>query len=646
MNFKTTYLLLFIPILFLSSCVSDFEGPEKSDYFDFATVQKYTLDLNYSKRNDSKVFFEIYKENPVNENGQKLNGLKPIAKGFTDKNGRANFDVFIPSGLKRFYVYTSDLGVPSLLEAFAENNVIKFVNNNIQTKSTGGFDFATRDSFWNTIIGKWDFNGEPQALMTPDVIPSRLLADVRNTLPEGVSVIATKPHLLSDNTSTKIIEDANVFLTFLHEGAGYKNSMGYFVYQTNNPPTSTSQIEEILVFPNTSYAQEQYGALNSGDKVQLRYKDPKTKKFSDVFPAGTSIGWVLVADGFEKKDSKKRGTVGGNGKNKFYSISSLNPEPANKERRHCVLLYDQQTQFSIIGFEDMLTTQGDNDYEDVLFYASANPIGAIEPPPHVVVPPAIPADVFYTTNYSGSIAFEDIWPYTGDYDMNDVVMEYNIDQVYNQDNKIISASGYYKLVHDGAQLKDGFGFQLGVDDSKIQSFSLTSTYTDPYSFIQRNTKGLEEGQNLATVILFTNAKDVFNSSTTDRIFNFNIVFTSPISASQSMIPPYNSFIFTNSDLKNFKRSQEVHMPNYPPTAKADKSLFGKGHDKSNESLGLYYVSDQKFPFAIHIPTTYVVPTENVRIDIFYPRFNDWVNSFGATNADWYNSPIGGAKNNK
>ncbi len=643
MKFKRTYLLLFIPILFLSSCVSDFESPEKSDYFDFSTVNRYKLDLNYSKRNDSKVFFEIYKENPVDANGQRISSLKPIAKGFTDKNGRANFDVFIPSGLKTFYVYTSDLGVPSLLEAFAENNVIRFVNNNIQTKSTGTFGASTRDNFWNTTLGGWDYNGEPQALMTPDVVSSSLLAGIRNTLPEGISVITTKPYLLSDNTSTKIIEDANVFLTFLHEGAGYQNSMGYFVYQTNNPPTSASQIEEILVFPNISYAQEKYGALNSGDKVQLRYKNPVTKKFSDVFPAGTSIGWVLVAEGFEKKDSKKRGTVGGNDKNKFYSISSLNPEPANKERRHCVLLYDQQTQFSIIGFEDMLTTQGDNDYEDVLFYASANPIDAIEPPPHVVEPPATPVDVLYTTNYSGSIAFEDIWPFTGDYDMNDVVMEYNIDQVYNQDNKIISASGYYKLVHDGAQLKDGFGFQLGVDDSKVQSLSLNTTYTDPYSLIQRDAKGLEEGQNLATIILFTNAKNVFNSSLSDRVFNFNIIFTAPITASQSMTPPYNSFIFTNSDLNNLSRSQEVHLPNYLPTAKADRNLFGKGHDKSDENLGLYYVSDQKFPFAIHIPTSFVVPTENVRIDIFYPRFNDWVNSFGTTNTDWYNFPTGNRK---
>ena len=644
MKIKNIYLLLFIPILFLSSCVSDFESADRPEYFDFATVKKYKLDLNYSTQNDSKVFFEIYKENPLDVNGQIISGLKPVAKGFTDKNGRANFDVYIPSGLKTFYIYTSDLGVPSLLVADAENNVIKFSENKFQTKSLGTFGVTTRDSFWDTSLGGWDFNGEPQALIVPDIVSSRLLAAVKTMLPSGISVPLTKPYLLSDNASTKILQDANVFLTFLHEGAGNKNSMGYFVYPTNNPPTSKSQIDEILVFPNLSYQKELNGALNSGDKVQLMYKDPITNVFSDVFPAGTSIGWVFVAGGYERLSESSRGSVGANktSNHQYYSISSLNPEPAGADKRHCVLLYDAQTQVTIIGFEDLLTHQGDNDYEDVLCYVSANPIEAIDPPPYQVGP-STPVPTTYSTNYSGTLAFEDLWPYKGDYDMNDLVVEYNIDQVYNQDNKILSASGYYKLVYDGAQLLNGFGFQLGTDDSKVQSFSLNSSYIDPYSFIQRNDKGLEDGQNLATAILFTNAKDVNNSSRNDRVFNFSMVFTTPISTSQSMTPPYNSFIFTNSDINNLSRTKELHLPNYLPTAKADRSLFGQGHDKSNENLGYYYVSDDKFPFAIHIPTTFVVPSESTRIDLFYPRFNGWVSSFGSNNTDWYNFPIGNKK---
>lgn len=648
MKIKNLYLLLFIPLLFLGSCVSEMDSPEKVDYFDFATVKRYRLDLTYSKINESKILFEIYKENPINVNGKKINNIKPLAKGFTDKNGRANFFVFIPSGLKHFYIYTSDFGVPSLLEAFAENNVIRFVDNSIETKSTGSFGTSSRDNFWNLHIGKWDMNGEPKALMTPDIIPARLLTDVRNTLPEGFSVSATKPYLLTDNASIKVTKEAKVFVTFMHEGAGNKNSMGYFVYPTNNPPTTQAQLNQIakiLVFPNVSYSQEQYGALKSGDKVQLKYPIPnQNNKWSETFPAGTSIGWVMVGDGFEKTSRSKRGSVGADNANnhKFYSISSFNPELSPAEKRHCVILYDELTKYTIIGFEDMLTTEGDNDYNEGLFYASSLPNDAIEHPAHNTEP-STPVETLYTTNYSGTVAFEDLWPYKGDYDMNDVVMEYNIDQVYNQDNKVISASGYYKFVHDGAQLKDGFGFQLGVDDSKIQSFSLNTTYTDPYLFIQRNAKGLEVDQNLATAILFTNAKDVANSSLTDKIFNFNIVFTVPISVSQLMTPPYNPFIFTNSDVNNLSRTREVHLPNYPPTAKADRSLFGLGYDKSNESLGLYYVSEEKFPFSIHIPTSYVVPTEMMRIDAFYPRFNDWVNSFGATNADWYNFPIGSGK---
>ncbi len=637
MKIKIKYLLLFVSVLLFNGCISDFEGSQKSDYFDFSTVKKYKLDLKYSKTNDSKIFFEIYKENPLNANGQKINNLKPIAKGFTDKNGRANFDVSMPAGLSNFYIYTSNLGVPSLMKAIVENNTVRFVTYENETKSTGSFGVTTRDNFWNTTLVKWDYNGQPSVLMAPDVVTSRLLADIGYTLPDGISVPSTKPYLLSDNTSTKIVQNTNVYLTFLHEGAGYRNTMGYFVYQTNNPPTSVSQIDEILVFPNVSYSGEQYGCLNSGDKVQLKYKDPKTRKWSYIFPAGTSIGWVMVSDGFEKTSSNTRGSVGGNNKNKFYSISSLNPESTPSQRRHCILLYDEETKYSIIGFEDMLITQGDNDYEDVLFFVYSNTVGAIEPPPNNVETPA-PVQTSYSVNYSGRLAFEDLWPYEGDYDMNDLVMEYNIDQVYNQDNKVISCSGYYKIADIGAQIKNGFGFQLGVDDSKIQSFSLNSTYTDPSSLIQRNANGLETNQNLATVVLFTDAKNVFRNSPNEK-FNFNIVFSEPINPSNLMTPPYNSFIISNGNTL-LSRGHEVHLPNYPPTAKADRSLLGTGADKSNESLGLYYISDANFPFAINVPTTtFVTPREMMRIDAFYPRFNDWVNSFGATNNDWYNFHI-------
>ena len=98
-------------------------------------------------------------------------------------------------------------------------------------------------------------------------------------------------------------------------------------------------------------------------------------------------------------------------------------------------------------------------------------------------------------------------------------------------------------------------------------------------------------------------------------------------------------MINSGNFVNSTRNHELHLPNYAPTTKMDTKLFGIGQDKSNVSQNLYYVSYEKFPFAINIPATYVIPTERTRIDNFYPKFSDWVKSNGQTNTDWYLYPI-------
>jgi hypothetical protein len=472
-----------------------------------------------------------------------------------------------------------------------------------------------------------------------DNIPANLLTDIKNTLPERISVFTNHPSLIRENVSTKIIKTSNVYVTFVHEGAQYRNSMGYFCYQTNNPPQSDTSITPILLFPDASYKNDytfgssNAGCLVSGNKIQLKYRDPFGIMW-DTFPAGVSIGWVMVSNGFDPNASIGLSTIN---KDIFYSLSQFNPETNASQKQHCILLYDEQTQLSVIGFEDMKYNSGsDHDFNDILFYASANPITAIEPPAEHVIPASAP--VFDTINYHGTVAYEDLWPYKGDYDMNDMVIDYNINQIIDTNNRVTASYGTYKLVYMGAKLFNGFGFQLGIDDSRVSNFSLSPS-TDVSSLITKNANGLEAEQNLATAILFTNATDIITRSESSRTYSFRFDFNEPIT-NTLLIPPYNPFIMVNSGKEtNPVRNHELHLPYFAPTAKMNTKLFGIGSEKSDISQKIYYVSDEKFPFAIHIPTSYVVPTEMTRIDIFYPKFNAWVQSDGKTNTDWYLYPI-------
>ena len=85
----------------------------------------------------------------------------------------------------------------------------------------------------------------------------------------------------------ELSQEADVWLTFVHEGAGYRNALAYYEYDINNPPTTVADIDTInIVFPNTSYPGSG-GDLASGSKVRL-----------GRFSAGTGIGWALVPNGW------------------------------------------------------------------------------------------------------------------------------------------------------------------------------------------------------------------------------------------------------------------------------------------------------------------------------------------------------------
>ena len=95
---------------------------------------------------------------------------------------------------------------------------------------------------------------------------------------------------------------------------------------------------------------------------------------------------------------------------------------------------------------------------------------------------------------------------------------------------------------------------------------------------------------------------------------------------------------------------EVHLTNMRPTEKLDKEKLGIGHDKSDPSANLYYitysVNGQQMPFAIDIAfenesdqDAFVIPVETKSIDTYYPGLLNWVKTKGKENADWYLHPI-------
>ncbi|WP_420571111.1 DUF4114 domain-containing protein [Kordia sp.] len=216
-------------------------------------------------------------------------------------------------------------------------------------------------------LGDYTSNGTPLYLETPgDNVSVETLEMISNSIPESYPVPDYNPHYISSgyDTNLEINQTADIWVTFISEGAGYRNVLGFYTYDINNPsPTPPIDEDITIIFPNAS-ALGSGGGLQVGDKVKI-----------GTFPAGTGIGWVLLANAWSSSAS----TVG-NGLWKLYSNPDYNPEADENLRYHNVLLNDPDNERIILGFEDIRRDYGscDNDFNDAVFYVTANPYTALK----------------------------------------------------------------------------------------------------------------------------------------------------------------------------------------------------------------------------------------------------------------------------
>jgi hypothetical protein len=166
--------------------------------------------------------------------------------------------------------------------------------------------------------------------------------DVRNDIiyyfPSGRSPV---PEFISDARAVPTItltQAGPLRVSFMYEGAGYRNQLGYFTFDNSGVGGAPVKLTEALLFPDINDA-----CVTPG--MQVTTQD---------FPAGTKIGFYLISDGCNAGPNAP----------KFYSISSFNT--ADHNVRHIGAYLDYFRELLIIGFEDLVGL-GDKDYEDTMF---------------------------------------------------------------------------------------------------------------------------------------------------------------------------------------------------------------------------------------------------------------------------------------
>src|SRR5690606_2661005 len=93
----------------------------------------------------------------------------------------------------------------------------------------------------------YDESGKPLNLETREVVSSELLQYINSSLPERQDVRTHHPSYIAEKASSvlNIVQLSDVWLTYVHEGATFLNTFGYYTYKTGNPPQTVDDIDTI-----------------------------------------------------------------------------------------------------------------------------------------------------------------------------------------------------------------------------------------------------------------------------------------------------------------------------------------------------------------------------------------------------------------
>lgn len=272
-------------------------------------------------------------------------------------------------------------------------------------------------------LGSWNSQGVPNYLSSVITIPPDTISRVIKTLPEKSNLAVTHPDYITSSVTRNIIiqttnplfEGADVHVTFLYEGAGYRNVLGYYVYSLNGGYTvptkwngtawvpmtyadrnsvngsGKSSLKKTIIFPNASLptwansnglnSMAGGGNLLPGSTVRLVYD---TANPDALFPNNTGIGFFLIPNGWN-------GSTFYNSSERIYSDSVFNTAGSVQT----VLLYDSVNSDSdsgtmVISFEDIMRPGGDSDFNDLIIQASYTPSYAISTSGSLVLPSSTP----------------------------------------------------------------------------------------------------------------------------------------------------------------------------------------------------------------------------------------------------------------
>ena len=566
----------------------------------FSTIQKVQVEIDYSN-SESRVPFSIYDGNPLIE-GENTTILKENVQAldgaWTDEQGKFTATVELPAYVSNVYIVSTSPFARQAIPGKIVNGVLKVSDTDEQLTTRASYRESTRfdrnrfnNLGWNTNLGSFDdrsgvidyaYKGNDPKL----TLSKSEMNELRTTVSKVLNTLGSCPEEYRTQADLYVEEDETaVVLTALRGWTCWNSSLGYYYYRYDQAPASLKDVKVYAVFPNTQMTwnngslQASPQGIKEGTAVQLKYFDDPEYPKGKNFPKGYYIGFILACNAWNTYFTGFNSYTLTEG---FYASSTKGfSTKVNSGIDVRTAMFKDKNSNIAIAFEDFMD---DQNFTDVVFSLKANP--------EITNVPPVDEDLNTTIEKTGVYAFEDEWPKAGDYDMNDVLVQYTYQKVFNIFNEILSESFTFKTLYNKSTVfTNGLGFILS-NEGNAQSIE--------YFIRKENEKDFTVASGADKFTRESNAIILTDNVKTNPNAEYKVTFKyGDKNSNKKQETSIDAFIYRPSKEGN---RLEVHCPMKKPTSKVDTSLFGQYEDCSKPNEGIYYVSNQEniYPFALYL----------------------------------------------
>ena len=252
----------------------------------------------------------------------------------------------------------------------------------------------------------------------------------------------------------------------------------------------------------------------------------------------------------------------------------------------------------------------------------------------------------------GTIMFEDTWPKIGDYDLNDLVIDYQMLATTNAANNVVDITFNITTRAIGGFYHNGLMLQFnGLAPEYIAS--VTGNDLGGAKWLDIAPNGTENGQKMANIVFFDDAYNIMSSPGGNFVNTIlKNAYVKPVTATVVVTfnPKPGMEVALNSITPNpylvlgQVRGNELHLADQLPSSKANTKLFGTGDDITNPAKGIYYRTKNNLPFGIAVNVSIPYMQEQVDFVKGYPNIAKWAESNGKAATDWYTDNPGNRHN--